>query len=439
MAAANSARHIYLVAENLYPTVIDSQVVDTLAALQRVGCVADLWVLPNPGDLVRSFDLYRSKWAEYSRRLEGRVRIVPVPGLTRPGWRDRVARRVAPLLGRWNREPVVVHARGHRAACIANEWARARPHFRTVYDVRGDAIAELEYMVEQGKLANRRPIDAAQSEVDRAARVSDAILAVSHRLVAQMVERHGADPSRCHVVPCLADAAKFHFDPELRSRWRREQGLEGRRVVVFPGSIGRWHHLEATLDFVARMHALDSQVYFVALTPMVDELRAQAAERLPDGAFRVLKAPHDQVGCWLNAADAGVLFRHRHPLNEVAAPTKFAEYALTGLPTLITEGIGDYSHWVAAHDAGQVIDLQAADQVAEARRANQVLSTGDAGRRHRIADSAKAVFTKTAYIDSLANLYRALQNDRPVSEVVFPSDRRDLPADLLADRVRVSR
>jgi len=40
---------------------------------------------------------------------------------------------------------------------------------------------------------------------------------------------------------------------------------------------------------------------------------------------------------FLQAADMGILLRKKDPLNEVAAPTKFAEYMMTGLPTLISK------------------------------------------------------------------------------------------------------
>ncbi len=62
---------------------------------------------------------------------------------------------------------------------------------------------------------------------------------------------------------------------------------------------------------------------------------------------------------FLMASDMGVLLRERDPLNEVAAPTKFAEYVMTGLPVLISEYVGDYSNFVAENNLGLVLPNKA--------------------------------------------------------------------------------
>jgi hypothetical protein len=47
--------------------------------------------------------------------------------------------------------------------------------------------------------------------------------------------------------------------------------------------------------------------------------------------------------CFLCAGDVGLLLRERHRMNEVAAPGKFGEHTLSGLPIVMTEGMGDFS------------------------------------------------------------------------------------------------
>ena len=65
------------------------------------------------------------------------------------------------------------------------------------------------------------------------------------------------------------------------------------------------------------------------------------------------------------AADMGILLRENHPLNEVAAPTKFAEYVMTGPLVLISDNIGDYSNFVKRNNLGIVLKNNSTE-----RRAN---------------------------------------------------------------------
>ena len=64
---------------------------------------------------------------------------------------------------------------------------------------------------------------------------------------------------------------------------------------------------------------------------------------------------HSEVGKHLNACDYGILIREQSVTNQVAAPTKFAEYLMCGLKVLISEKMGDYSDFTVAHDCGVVV------------------------------------------------------------------------------------
>jgi glycosyltransferase involved in cell wall biosynthesis len=54
-------------------------------------------------------------------------------------------------------------------------------------------------------------------------------------------------------------------------------------------------------------------------------------------------------------ADFGMLFRKDEIVNRVASPTKFSEYALCGLPVLISDNIGDFSNFIKETGFGYVI------------------------------------------------------------------------------------
>jgi hypothetical protein len=64
----------------------------------------------------------------------------------------------------------------------------------------------------------------------------------------------------------------------------------------------------------------------------------------------------EKVFKYLSIGDYGLIIREHSITNEVASPTKFAEYLSAGLKVLISESIGDFSTFVKSKRCGEVID-----------------------------------------------------------------------------------
>jgi hypothetical protein len=122
----------------------------------------------------------------------------------------------------------------------------------------------------------------------------------------------------------------------------------------------------------------------------------------------VLSRPHEQVVDHLCAGDVGLLLRERHPMNEVAAPGKFGEYVLSGLPTVMTDGIGDFSEPMKACPFACVLpDLADA---ADARARIQRFCARDFrdDERAEFARWAAERFGVWLHLPRLAELYRTV-------------------------------
>jgi hypothetical protein len=88
----------------------------------------------------------------------------------------------------------------------------------------------------------------------------------------------------------------------------------------------------------------------------VETANSLLAGALPSHRYTVVRAAHHEINAYLNAADVGLLIREPHLLNAVACPTKFGEYAVTGLPVILTAQIGDCSDYVRDQYEGLVLD-----------------------------------------------------------------------------------
>lgn len=406
-----SARFLFLVPEGPDATVIDSQVVDNVVALGREGVRFDLLFFAEPRRFLAQREYYARRRREIAERTGGRVSVLPIP-------RRRSLLGSAPctavLLAELARSPgrrLVVHARTDFCGYLAYNAQRVHRGLRYVFDCRGDG--DSEFLLEAR--ANQWPPAVVERgrrwlHANCAAAVAGAehVLCVSTVLRDRLVERHGLDPRKSTIVPCVADRDKFHLDEGERADARRELGLDGRFVVVYPGRFGRWHYTPETFAVVRGLMDADANVHLLVLTPELEAATELAAKALPAGRYTIRSAAHHEVPRYLRASDLGILLRAPDPLNEVACPTKFAEFMMSGLPVLISAGIGDCSRFVAERHAGAVLEVP--DPAAAVAAVARLREEPDAARRSRIAEAGKSL-SRQFYAAEMATLYRRIAEE----------------------------
>ena len=428
MADPGGCRYVYLVAEGLPPTVIDSQVVSVLRRLARRGLVFDLFIyqLQAPRE---GWDV-QGHLAAIRRELPGRVRLwpwparrirpaedgtapahSPAPSTLRRRLRNAVQTAVlslataalqvlivaclAPAIVRG--QVIVVHARG-AAADLAVRLKRWYPRLRVVADVRGDSIAEYLYSAERRGLSPedggvRRERERMQAHETRVLARADAVQCVSQSLRQRLETEAGVSGAKIRVVPCLADDEIFYYDAAGRDRVRHELGVGERTLFVYSGSLLAWQSVGTMLRLWSHMRRSVDGLHLLLLTPQAEAARRLLKEtRLEDNdAVSVHSARHDEVRAFLCAADVALLIREPHPLNRVASPTKFAEYALTGLPVVASRGIGDLDAIIEGHGLGVLLGDPDDPAEVEATTAAAVTLGRDGQRTDRALRAAGAV------------------------------------------------
>ncbi|MBK8338996.1 MAG: hypothetical protein IPK99_02825 [Flavobacteriales bacterium] len=120
-----------------------------------------------------------------------------------------------------------------------------------------------------------------------------------------------------------------------------------------------------------------------------------ALEAAYPGRVEVKWLAHAEVAQALAICDQGIMVREHTITNQVASPTKFAEYLRAGLPVIVSEGIGDLAELVTRDRLGQV------------HRPNGPLprlERTSASERERLTEYALAHFSKRTFDGE----YRAL-------------------------------
>jgi len=226
---------------------------------------------------------------------------------------------------------------------------------RVVYDGRGAVAAELrEYDV----ISDETVVAGMRNWERRAVCESDYRNAVSTRLVDYWRQEYDYQGDRHVVLPCTVNSIFERV--ARRAAGILEVGNQNRgRTYVYSGSVAGWQSINricAVLDKILSAEAKARAVFYCREHDDIENLSV----RYPERVERRWVHP-DEVPDRLAEADVGMLVRKDTVTNQVAAPTKFAEYLACGLKVIISENLGDYSDFVRSYGCGAVVSESGVD------------------------------------------------------------------------------
>jgi len=187
---------------------------------------------------------------------------------------------------------------------------------------------------------------------------ADMIFAVSEKLIEYFEFTYNIDRRKFILYPCLSEQTKFYYSEKIRNKARKSLKIpEHNTVLLYSGGLSEeWHITREMFAFFNTISENISDITFLVLTKDNVGLNnfLKLYPRLIEKSI-CLNAKNEQVFEFLNAADFGILFRENTIMNNVASPSKYAEYILCGLPVIISEGVGDFSKFTIDHRLGQVL------------------------------------------------------------------------------------
>ena len=223
-------------------------------------------------------------------------------------------------------------------------------------------------------------------------------IAVSEELVKYWNERYGYSENKHVVIPCTLNTS---FRPEILKQEEIENARKKMKfdaddiVLVYSGSTAGWQSFDLLQGFLQKIINNNKNIKVLFLSEKdknVDQLKAE----FPDKIFQTF-VKHSEVSGILKSCDIGILIREKSVTNQVASPTKFAEYLSAGLPVIISEGIGDYTSFVKQNDCGWVLD----ESPLQLNRLN-------ISERNRLLQLVNDHFTKKSHNASYTNLIQLM-------------------------------
>jgi len=302
----------------------------------------------------------------------------------------------------------LVHARRHVPARMALALKR-RFGLKFIFDVRG--LMADEYVDAGHWQKDSLYYSITKTSERKALAAADGVVTLTEAIWPYLEHSDGLRGRQVahEVVPCCADLNLFSFNPDERTRVRKELALEDRFVVVYSGSIDGWYLTEQMADFFVTLRQREPRAHVLWLTTgshqRIRDL--MQARRVSDGDYAVHTATTQEVPSYLSASDAGLAFIKPCFSKLASSPTKFAEYLACGLPLIINRGVGDSDSLAEVHKIAAMVSEFNDGEYASAAEELLHLTADPDGTRRRTRAVAEQLFDVRALgIDRYVRLYQ---------------------------------
>jgi len=250
-----------------------------------------------------------------------------------------------------------IYGNNHLAAFIGTtEKIRRTP---LIFHIHGDIVHERILKSRHGdgypslyQPANLTKIGLSKGLEIVATNLSDRIVCVSRTMKEHMHNR-GVDSEKLCYIPNPVDLEYFSPIERDEERFAEQFPNPNNRVFGYIGGFQAWQgvdNLEKAVDIIDENEA---NFIFVG-GPEKEEKNA-----LYEGWVE-----RDRVREYYSQCDILVLPRPSHKVTEIAAPTKFAEYAAMGKPILASQ-VGDAGKLIREYNCGIVVEDNSLESIAE--------------------------------------------------------------------------
>ena len=333
------------------------------------------------------------------------VRMIPFrPSRLIPGWMLMYFKGIVVCSRIVKKSKIdIIHARSLIPAMIAFSIKRSiGRRVKVIYDYRGVFVDEQIYMGRWKKWSWKSRCARCVESANLAR--ADRIVAVSNVMRTYLLEEHASNAAelrkKIHVIPNKTRVfSAQHTGNSVRDG-------TGKFIGVYSGSAAAWQGIPEMIQFWKTSAEDFRQFSFKLLTY---DNKNQFLYRFQNDQdllrrIQIIQLRPNEVAGQLSGADFGILLREKHLVNRVASPLKFAEYLASGLPVVVSEGIGDTEEIIEKFRVGIIVR----DRNYHLALENLVELLKDGSLRQRCYDVARKEFNLEDAIIDYRNLYSNL-------------------------------
>jgi len=168
-----------------------------------------------------------------------------------------------------------------------------------------------------------------------------------------------SETPRIEIIPCAVDTEIFsptNISADDIKTIKEELNIEGKRVLIYLGSLGTWYMLNEMLGYFKELN-INNEWVFLFLTRESDVLKQTLKEiGISELDVRIRAAQRNQVPNYLTVCNAGIFFIKPAYSKISSSPTKQAELMSMGIPVVVNDKVGDTSIIVKEYNSGIVLN-----------------------------------------------------------------------------------
>ncbi|WPP52611.1 glycosyltransferase [Catalinimonas niigatensis] len=169
----------------------------------------------------------------------------------------------------------------------------------------------------------------------------------------------GVPEDKIMVLPCTVDVDKFKFDQEKRKEVREKLIIKDQTIVgIYVGKYGGMYMDQEAFNLYRQAFDYWHEFYLIILSPEEHHLHIEARVRefkLPSEKVYVQQADHFEIPAYLSSADFAFATYNPGKSKAYLSPIKIGEYWASGLPVVLTKGVGDDAEIITKEHIGVLI------------------------------------------------------------------------------------
>lgn len=217
---------------------------------------------------------------------------------------------------------------------------------RKIFDMHGDIVEEFLIKKPKMNLSSFFKLDFLKFIDYVSIRFTDDIICVSDKEIKVLNKKRGVSLDKLHYVTNGVNLEFFRPSQGKKVIKKREKlGINNQIVFGYIGSFQKWQGVENFIETAKTIDKKNISFLFIG-----DKINIKK-----ENIINIPWVSHDDIKDYYSICDVLVLPRPKHNAAEVAAPTKFSEYAAMGKPILATN-VGDAAFFVKKYNCGIVIE-----------------------------------------------------------------------------------
>lgn len=162
-------------------------------------------------------------------------------------------------------------------------------------------------------------------------------------------------------IPCSVNLDSFKFSNTARNNIKQKLDIKSNAVVgIYLGKFGGIYYDDEAFRFFKSCFDLINSFFLIILTPQSDDfIRLRLEEnQIPKSKVWYGHVKHSIVSEYMSAADFAFSLHRKYKWSIAFSPIKNGEYWASGLPIVISEGIGDDSEIIKNEGGGLIVDFE---------------------------------------------------------------------------------